>query len=515
MTFLPRLMFAGTNSGVGKTTITTAVMTALTRQGYKVQPYKVGPDYIDPGYHLAATGRVSRNLDSWFLDWDGIAEMFIRSALDADLSVIEGVMGLYDGFGTGEDGSSAQVAKLLKCPTVLILDARSMARSAAAVVYGYRNFDPKVPIVGVILNRVGSDRHYRILKEAVETNCGVPVLGAVKRNERLVMPERHLGLVPTSEKNDMEERLDILAATVSASIDLERLVLLAKQAEELSIPEKKLFPLNSSIYEKAVLVDQTSTGEEVFLNNGVNFNSRGFEENIERQDKTGLSKGNEVKQAHIRIGVAKDEAFNFYYQDGLDLLCALGAELVFFSPVHDSHLPPELDGLYLGGGFPEMFLDALANRKTFLSDIRDSVASGMPVYAECGGFMYLTEAIEDFSGKRVEMVGVVPGYCRMEQHRAALGYVTATFLKDTVLAPQGTVIKGHEFHYSTYFAPESVLPVPAYLMVKSDGSMENYAGYAGGNILASYLHLHLAAYPQLAKNFIISCTKFKSSRLGD
>ena len=470
MTLLPRLMFAGTNSGVGKTTITTAVMTALTRQGYKVQPYKVGPDYIDPGYHLAATGKISRNLDSWFLDLDGIVEIFIRSAVNADLSVIEGVMGLYDGYGTGEDGSSAQVAKLLKCPTVLILDARSMARSAAAVVYGFRNFDPKVPIVGAILNRVGSDRHYRILKDSVESNCGIPVLGAIKRNELLVMPERHLGLVPTSEKNDMKERLDMLAATVSASIDLERLVLLAKQAEELTEPEKKLFPIKSLTY---------------------------------------------GTQSNVRIGVARDEAFNFYYQDGLDLLSALGAELVFFSPVHDNHLPPELDGLYLGGGFPEMFLDALGNRKTFLSDIREAVASGMPVYAECGGFMYLTEAIEDFSGKKVDMAGVVPGYCRMEHRRAALGYVTATFLKDTVLAPQGTVIKGHEFHYSTYFAPESVLPVPAYLMVKSDGSMENYAGYAGGNILASYLHLHLATHPQLAKNFIKSCSRFKSSRLGD
>jgi cobyrinic acid a,c-diamide synthase len=457
-------MFAGTNSGVGKTTITTAVMTALTRQGYRVQPYKVGPDYIDPGYHLAATGRFSRNLDSWFFDADGIKEMFTRSAVDADLSIIEGVMGLYDGYGSGEEGSSAQVAKLLQCPTVLILDARSMARSAAAVVYGYRNYDPKVPLAGVILNRVGSDRHYRILKESVES-CGVPVLGAVKRNELLSMPERHLGLVPTAEKNDMEERLDILAATVSASIDLEGLVRLARQAGRLSEPVKKLFPT--------------------------------------------------PKQVHLRIGVARDEAFNFYYQDSLDLLSALGAELVLFSPLHDNHLPPALDGLYLGGGFPEMFLQDLADRKTFLSDIRTAAASGMPVYAECGGFMYLTEAIEDFSGKRLAMAGVVPGCCRMERRRVALGYVRASVLKDNVLSARGTEIKGHEFHYSTYFASEEVLPSPAYLMVKSDGSQESYAGYSVGNILASYLHLHLAAYPDLAENFLKSCAIFRKSRQGE
>ncbi|WP_066635449.1 cobyrinate a,c-diamide synthase [Desulfolucanica intricata] len=456
--YLPRLMFAGTNSGVGKTTITTAVMTALTRKGYKVQPYKVGPDYIDPGYHLAATGRISRNLDSWFLREDGITEIFMRSALDADIAIIEGVMGLYDGFGTGELGSSAQIAKLLKCPTVLILDVRSMARSAAAVVFGYRGFDPEVPIVGVILNRVGSDRHYRILKESIEANCGVPVLGAIKRNEQLVMPERHLGLVPTVEKNDLTERLEILSETISSAVDLDHILLLARQAQNLSKPKCKIF-----------------THKKI--------------------------------PTKVRIGVMRDEAFNFYYQDGLDLLCASGAELEFISPIHDRTLPPDLDGLYLGGGFPEMFLEALAGQKTFLAGIRNAAARGMPIYAECGGFMYLTEAIEDFAGKRYPMAGVIPGYCRMERRRAALGYVEATFCQDTVLADRGTNVRGHEFHYSTYICSEK--QVPAYRMIKSDGSIESYAGYVRGDILASYLHLHLAAYPKLASNFINNCLRFK------
>lgn len=453
----PRLVVAGVHSGVGKTTLTTAIMGALTRRGLKVQPFKVGPDYIDPGYHTAATGRVSRNLDAWFLGENGVREMFARSAADSDISIVEGVMGLYDGRGSGEEGSTAHVAKILKAPVLLVLDARSMARSAAALVKGYKSFDPEVNLAGVFLNRVGSHRHFKLLQEAIEENCGVPVIGRAGRWDGLELPERHLGLLPTAEKEGVRPFIEALSERVTLELDLEPLVKLARMAPSLSLPPTRIFPPDSM-------------------------------------------------PASVRLGVVMDSAFNFYYHDGLDLLSALGAEIVPCSALAGA-FPGDIDGLYIGGGFPEMFARELSENRVFIDGARAAHARGMPIYAECGGLMYLTRAVTDFQGKRYQMAGIIPGECRMQNRRAALGYVTATALRDNILVAGGQSLRGHEFHYSTLdLDPGSP---GAYHLFKEGVEGYKTDGYAGNNLLASYLHIHFAGSPAAARGFIKKCLEFK------
>jgi len=460
---LSRVVIAGVHSGVGKTTLATALMRGLTGRGVKVQPFKVGPDYIDPGYHTAATGRHSRNLDAWFLDGDGVREMFLRSAAGADLAIIEGVMGLYDGRGSGGEGSTAQVAELLEAPVILVLDARSMARSAAAIVLGYRNFDPDLNLCGVILNRVGSERHFLLLKEAIESSTGVPVLGRVAFDPGLELPERHLGLLPTPEKDNLSGLLDRLGEKVMEGLDPGEIMRLARQAPELKPPAKTVFPSRPA-------------------------------------------------EPLVNLGVVMDSAFNFYYRDGLDLLAALGARIIHCSAL-EGGLPPDLDGLYIGGGFPEMFAPAIAENRQFIDGVRRAAGYGLPVYAECGGMMFLSRGISDFDGRFHPMAGVIPGRTVMLKKRAALGYVTATALKDSILAPAGRRLKGHEFHYSVL--EEAGPSGPAYLLEKEGDPAPRAGGYAAGNILASYLHLHFAACPEEAASLIRACMQYHHKRLGN
>lgn len=460
---IPRILIAGTHSGAGKTTLATALMAAFTRAGYCVQPCKVGPDYIDPGYHTAATGRVSRNLDAWFLGPDGMREVFCRAASGADICIIEGVMGLYDGRGATSEGSSAAVAKILQAPVVLVLDARSMARSAAAVALGFRTLDPAVPLAGVILNRVGSPRHFAILKEVIEGEAGLPVLGWVGRHAEISLPERHLGLLPTAEKGGLGVHLEKMTAALGEGVDLHRLMRVARQAPPLPEIKPQIFPVAPRPF-------------------------------------------------RVRLGLAKDDAFNFYYQDGLDLLTLLGAELVPVSPLSGGGLPADLDGLYIGGGFPEMFLPRLAENENFKRDLSRAFARGMPVYAECGGLMYLTRAISDFEGREYPMAGILPGRCRMQRRRAALGYVQATVLTDNILAPAGTRLKGHEFHYSTL----EEMPFPrAYTLRRAGEETGRPDGYVLGGLLASYLHLHFAACPAAAAALVERCARFRAAREAD
>lgn len=440
----------------------TALMRALSLGGMKVQPYKVGPDYIDPGYHTAATGRCSRNLDVWMLGGDGVREMFLRSAPGADISVIEGVMGLYDGRWSTDEGSTAHVARLLRAPVLLVMDARSMARSAAAVVRGYRDFDPEVNLCGVILNRVGSERHFRMLTEAIESATGVPVLGRMGYNSGAELPERHLGLLPTAEKDGLGRLLDLLAREIREGVDLGRLVSLAGSAPEPPRPEKTVFP-------------------EV------------------------------ARDSQVRIGLVRDSAFNFYYQDGLDLLSALGAELVTFSSL-EGRLPPGLDGLYLGGGFPEVFAGQIAANIELMDSVREACGQGMPVYAECGGMMFLSRGVTGFDGVRHAMAGVIPGETVMLKKRAGLGYVTAVSAGDSILAPAGRELRGHEFHYSVM--REGDLSSPAYFLKKAGEGEARPDGYSNGSILASYLHINFAGCPREAENFINSCLRHRSRRNG-
>ena len=457
---IPRLMIAGTHSGSGKTTLATALMAALTRRGVAVQPYKVGPDYIDPGYHTVATGRVARNLDAWFLGDDGVREVFLRSAAGAELCLIEGVMGLFDGRGSGDEGSSAHVARVLGCPVVLVVDARSMARSAAALVLGFQNMDRRVRLAGIILNRVGSERHYQLLKKAIEEVCSIPVLGGVTFKSGVGIPERHLGLLPATEKEELSGHLDALAGEVGGQLNLELLCQLARQAPRCPVPGHRIFPI-------------------------------------------------QTVPPLVKIGVVRDQAFSFYYQDGLDLLQAMGAELVPCSALQDDCLPTGLHGLYIGGGFPEMFLPALSSNQTFIDSVRLLSARGAPIFAECGGLIYLSRSAGDLEGRDYPLVGLVPGRCRMEKRRVALGYVEARALVDNILISQGTVLRGHEFHYSSLELDTGLQR--AYVLHKVS-SPDRVDGVVRDNLLATYLHLHLAGSPGAAKGLIDSCLGYKEQQ---
>ncbi|WP_227766486.1 cobyrinate a,c-diamide synthase [Zhaonella formicivorans] len=454
---VPRVVLAGTHSGVGKTTIATGIMTYLSRLGYKVQPYKVGPDYIDPSYHSYATGNISRNLDAFLTGEEKLKQLFLVSAAKADLAVIEGVMGLYDGHRNGDyKSSTAEIAKLLQAPVILILNVHSMAQSAAAMVLGYKLMDPEVKIAGVILNRVGSQRHLQMVKHSIEEHTGIPVVGFIGRHEELTLPERHLGLVPLGEREELKNCFGMLAERIGANLDVAKLLSIAHSACELEAPD--------------AMEIQSCRSEK------------------------------------IRVAIARDEAFSFYYQDGLDYLAMLGVEWVPFSPLWDKSLPGDISGLFIGGGFPEMFLKQLAQNTALKHEIADQAACGLPVYAECGGLMYLCQNIIDFEGKEYPMVGVVPASAKMEKRLVGMGYREYEVLLPSILAQAGEKIRGHEFHYSALLVQGQDFPW-AYQYVNGEGQMTR-EGYARGNVLASYLHFHFAGNPKAAAAFVEKCRLF-------
>jgi cobyrinic acid a,c-diamide synthase len=434
-------------------------MAALARRGLKVQPYKVGPDYIDPGYHAVASGRASRNLDAWMLPEATVLELFARSSEGADVALIEGVMGLFDGLsGLDEAGSTAQMAKLLRAPVLLVLDVSRTARSAAAMALGYARLDPGVRLAGIILNRVGGPRHQDWTTEAIEGLTGLPVLGALPEMPDLALPERHLGLIPATERQSLDAVLERLVPRIEDQIDLDRLIALAARAEPVPFAPGSLFSSNAPT-------------------------------------------------RPARIAVAQDEAFSFYYADSMDLLAAAGAELVRFSPIHDASLPSGAQGLYIGGGFPEMFGDQLSANRPMRAEILERARDGMPIYAECGGLMYLTEAIIDFDGNSFPMVGAVPGRAVMERGRLRIGYVEVEPLGENILAGPGTRLRGHEFHCAQWDGAGSASA--AYRILNLNGRSE---GYQRGNLLATFVHLHLATDPRLAGRFVASCARYPGKR---
>jgi cobyrinic acid a,c-diamide synthase len=448
-------VIGGATSGVGKTTIAVGLMAALSRRGLRIQPFKVGPDYIDPSYHTVAAGRCSRNLDSWMLSEGTVLELFGRASEGADLALVEGVMGLFDGLsGREETGSTAHVAKLLRAPVLLVLDVGRMVRSAAAMALGYATLDPGLRLAGVILNRVGGARHRDWTVEAIEESTKVPVLGAVPDAPDLELPERHLGLIPTCERETLDRYLERLVPLVERHVDLERLVRIASEVLPLPIPPAALFTVRGG-------------------------------------------------DRRVTVGVAKDEAFSFYYADSLDLLAAAGAELVSFSPVHDRALPDRARGLYLGGGFPELFGERLAANGAMRREVLEAARDGMPIYAECGGLMYLTESIVDLGGDSYPMVGAVPGRAVMERGRVRIGYVEVEPLRATVLAEPGRRLRGHEFHAARWEGAES--STAAYRIVNREGELE---GFTDGNLLATFVHLHLATDSALADRFVASCERY-------
>ena len=436
-------------------------MAALAQRGIKVAPFKVGPDFIDPGHHRRISGAVSHNLDGWMLTKDYNLTCFQKAAQTADVAIVEGVMGLFDGYdGQTEAGSSAQMAKWLGLPVVLVVDARSMARSAAAIVFGFENFDRDLNYAGVLFNKLGSRRHLDYLTQALINTVEMPCLGGILRDQQITIPERHLGLLTSEDHPLSEAMIKKLAAMIEDSIDVDRLL--------ESLPTVNISATASRLQE-------------------------------------------DEQQARVRIGVARDNAFCFYYPDNLDLLAASGAELVFFSPMADTRLPADLDGLYFGGGYPELAADQLAANADLRNQIRLMSQAGMPIYAECGGFMYLCEALMAQDHNHYAMVGCFPFETRMHSRLKALGYREITLTADTIIGPAGTTIRGHEFHYSAIEAIQPYLDT-VYHVADRIGVDKLPGGYVTNRTLGSYTHLHFGSQPQVARHFANACTDYRGER---
>lgn len=450
----PRIVIAGTNSGVGKTTIVTGILSYFHSQGMRVQPFKVGPDYIDPGFHEKAAGQPSYNLDTWMTPVENLVSNFSYLSRDADISVIEGVMGLYDGGANGVS-STADIAKKLKAPVILVLDCKSVGYSIAATALGFREYDPEIEIAGVILNRLGSDRHEAMVREVME-KIHMPVIGAYHRDDDLKTPERHLGLTPVTEV-ETKDLIKHMRDDTEKWVDTSELLSISQCAVPLEFDNEE---------KKAV-------------------------------------------KPYLRIGVAKDEAFSFYYPASLHYLEKLGAELIEFSSLRDSSIP-DVDGLIFGGGFPEMFLQELENNHSMKESIRNASESGMPIYGECGGLMYLCSQIKGFNGEIYNMAGVVPGIAEMQTKLQRVGYVTGKVLRKSIIADPGDILKGHEFHFSL-LNTEDGYPW-AYDLKGTRQPVGHKEGYANNNVLASYLHLSFEGNPKAAQKLMDSCREYKETK---
>jgi len=440
MISIPRIVIAGTHSGCGKTTVASGIMKALTARGLKVQPFKIGPDFIDPSHHTKICGRISRNLDPFMMGEDGCLDSFIRATEGADIAVIEGVMGMYDGVDGTDLASTAHVARILQAPIVLVVDARGMSRSVHALVEGYRRFDPTLEFSGVIFNRIGSSRH----RSMIEPSLTLPAFGYIPRNDDLTVESRHLGLRMAHETGSMAQ----FGTIIEESCDLDALVSTAHNAPGL----KKTIPA-----------------------------------------------GDRNPQADCTIGIALDEAFCFYYRDNLDLLSHAGAKLVFFSPVHDRL--PDVDAVYLGGGYPELHLADL-EASPCTRDLTPAAEQGMPIYAECGGLMYLTKEIH--AGKTYRMCGVFPSTTEMTQRIQALGYVKGTGTGKISYIPSSLGITGHEFHYSC-LDPDTDARY-AVSLSRGKGIIAGKDGLVSHNALGCYTHAYFT--PAFGQKFADAAKKF-------
>jgi cobyrinic acid a,c-diamide synthase len=440
-------LVAGTSSGVGKTTVSLALIAALQRRGHIVQPFKSGPDFLDTGHLSRISGRTARNVDTWMLPASANLDVVSNASQGADTILVEGMMGLFDGkSGDSEVGSSAEIAKLLKLPVVLVLDAGKSARSIAAVVLGFEMFDPGLPLAGVLLNRVASERHYQLLHAAIAGSCKTPILGWLPRDPAVTIPERHLGLHTSEEMSEANQR-DAFADLAVQHVDLDRLSSL-----ECGLDLKT----------HSVSITQTPSG--------------------------------------LRIGVARDSAFSFYYEDNLDLLREQGAEIIPFSPIADSHLPPRLDALYFGGGYPELYAKQLGDNQSMIESLRAFVSTNNPVYAECGGMIYLSQRLTTADGVEHPLAAILPFNMEMTDRLVHFGYVTVELTANCLLGSTGTILRGHSFHYSR-ITNEFSLPTTYSVNYSLSGKQEN-EGYLSGNVLASYIHLHFRSSPAIATHFV-------------
>jgi cobyrinic acid a,c-diamide synthase len=457
----PRIVIGGTESGVGKTSLTLALVAALRRRGTRVQTFKVGPDFLDPSYLAVASGRPCYNLDGWMMGRDCVEKLVARTTADADIAVIEGVMGLFDGAShDGLEGSTAEIAAWLRAPVILVADVYGMARSLAPVVKGFAAFERNVKVAGVIANRCGSVRHGIMLAETLQASRLPPLAAAIPQGALPALPERHLGLVTADARNLPQQSLEALADAFERYSALGEIVNMARSAPFLY---------------------------------------------VEAPERKGLT-------GRARLGIAQDAAFHFYYRDVLDELEDRGCTLVPFSPVADRALPGDLDGLYLGGGYPEETAAELAANGPMLASVREFAESGRPVYAECGGLMYLCREMETVDGRRHSMAGILPAATRMHRGLQALAYVDVTLKEDSLWGLAGESVRGHEFHHSSLAANpagvEGWRSVYRIRTLRVETAVEE--GFQKGNILASYAHLHLASRPRALERFIASCGRHTS-----
>ncbi|MGB8887980.1 MAG: cobyrinate a,c-diamide synthase [Candidatus Korobacteraceae bacterium] len=450
---------AGTASGVGKTTITAGLLAALRARGLTVQPFKCGPDYIDPAHHTVLAARASYNLDTWMLPTATNLSIFGQAMRDADVALVEGVMGLFDGVnGRSDEGSTAEIAKLLGLPVVLVVDASNAARSVAAVVKGFAEFDPQIRLLGVILNGAVAPGHVNLLREAIAP-IGVPVLGCFPKLPELGLQERHLGLVTAGEKTWNAEQVQLLIGAVESNIELDRLLA------------------------------------------GCEISARG------EQPKEAFRHRSGERNGGVHIGIARDRAFSFYYQSSLDALRAAGADLVEVSPLSDASLPADLDGLYLGGGYPEVFAEELAQNHSFLDSVRKFAATGHPIYGECGGLMYLADDLQTLDGRHHAMASVLPLSIEMLDRLDGFGYTEVQVQDDCLLGARGARMRGHSFHYSRVTQTGDVRL--QYHTRRALSGTEEYEGYSAGSVLASYVHLSFAGSPEATAQFTRRCRQAK------
>lgn len=446
MPAIPRIVIAGTHSGAGKTSLTLGIVALLRRRGLRVQTFKVGPDYLDPTYLAMVSGRPCYNLDGWMTGRAYIEELFARAATDADIAVVEGVMGLFDGAdAVSSEGSTAQIAAWLEAPVLLVANIHGMARSVAAVVHGYSTWDPGIRVRGFIANHCGSERHARWVRDAVEAASPVRMLGAVMRGSIPALSSRHLGLVSAGPKTIASDMADTLADALAPALDVDGILRMAQAASpwaKAAAPVRSVAP-------------------------------------------------------RCRLGIARDEAFHFYYPDNLEALEQAGCELVPFSPLQDARLPERLSGLYLGGGYPEEHAAELAANTSMLDQIRNFQG---PIYAECGGLMYLSEGIETTTGARFPQLGLLPTWVRMKKERKMLGYVEVDFARSTPWGGPGAAMRGHEYHYSELVTPPGWDTVYRVKRRRAAGIVEE--GFQHRNILASYIHMHFASHPEAVRQFV-------------
>ena len=442
-----RIILAGTGSAVGKTTISTGIMKALSEK-YNVQPFKVGPDYIDPSYHTLATENTSRNLDSFFMSQGQVRDSYLKGMKGKDIAVIEGVRGLYEGIDSINDiGSTASIAKSLKAPVILIINSRSLVKSAAALVLGFKSLDPEINIAGVILNKVKNKAHYLKTKKSIEEITKTEVIGGIIRDDNISIEQRHLGLVPARERENSLKFIDLWSEVIKNSIDLDRLVEIAKTAPKI---KKDITPI-----------------------------------------------WNVKNKQPVKIAVAYDEVFNFYYKENIESLEANNAKIQYFSPLNDEDLP-DCEAIYIGGGYPELFSKELSQNKGMLKQIKDFHLENRPIFAECGGLMYLMNSIHDNP-----QVAIYPYKSILTDRVQALKYTIAEVTQDNIISKKGETFHGHEFHYSKVIVNDLKNQM-AFKITRGKGSYENKDGFIEKNTLASYVHTHVAAMPDFAANFTTS-----------